>query len=166
MQRGIIFSFVVSFAFVAVASGFVITAYGAKKNGAKRAAVFANAIRKVAFAFLVSLVCEVVAATRPVVDGDKTCFVGDSVMHGGQCRELSGSSKTQGVRLFLAGASTLEDGGERPGLYPYASWGRELEFSMKAGNEVVNFAVSGHSTKSFEADGYWAKLMADVRRGD
>ena len=81
-------------------------------------------------------------------------------------REAVVTAKPQGVRLFLAGASTLEDGGQRPGLYPYASWGRELEFSMKTGNDVVNFAVSGHSTKSFEADGHWAKLIAEVRKDD
>ena len=65
--------------------------------------------------------------------------------------------------LFFAGDSTLDDHGFK---YPYRSWGRETEFSMKAGNAVVNFAQSGASTKSFLAGGRWAKLIAEVKSGD
>ena len=65
--------------------------------------------------------------------------------------------------LFFAGDSTLDDNGFR---HPYRSWGRETEFSMKAGNAVGNFAQSGASTKSFLADGRWARLIAAVKPGD
>ena len=65
--------------------------------------------------------------------------------------------------LFFAGDSTLDDNGFR---HPYRSWGRETEFSMKAGNAVGNFAQGGASTKSFLADGRWAKLIVAVKPGD
>ena len=65
--------------------------------------------------------------------------------------------------LFFAGDSTLDDNAFR---HPYRSWGRETEFSMKAGNAVRNFAWSGASTKSFLAGGRWAKLIAEVKAGD
>jgi len=65
--------------------------------------------------------------------------------------------------LFLAGDSTLDDQGF---TYPYRSWGREAEPYMEAGCSVANFARSGHSSRSFDEAGYWAKLVADVKPGD
>ena len=65
--------------------------------------------------------------------------------------------------LFFAGDSTLDDNGFRP---PYRSWGREVGALMTRGNVITNFARSGHSTKSFRADGHWAKLIAAARPGD
>ena len=65
--------------------------------------------------------------------------------------------------LFFAGDSTLDDNGFRP---PYRSWGREAGALMTPGNVISNFAQSGHSTKSFLADGHWAKLIAAVKPGE
>ena len=65
--------------------------------------------------------------------------------------------------LFFAGDSTLDDNGFR---HPYRSWGREVGFYMKSGNKVSNFARSGASTKSFKAEGIWARLIAEVEPGD
>ena len=70
-----------------------------------------------------------------------------------------------GPTLLLAGDSTLDDYGRRP-RPPYASWGTELEKSMKPGCKVNNFAKSGASTKSFIEAGYWAKLVAAIKPGD
>ena len=70
-----------------------------------------------------------------------------------------------GSTLLLAGDSTLDDYGRRP-RPPYASWGTELEKSMKSGCKVNNFAKSGASTKSFIEAGYWAKLVAAIKPGD
>ena len=70
-----------------------------------------------------------------------------------------------GPTLLLAGDSTLDDYGRKP-RPPYASWGTELEKSMKPGCKVDNYAKSGASTKSFIEAGYWAKLMAAVKPGD
>ena len=70
-----------------------------------------------------------------------------------------------GPTLLLAGDSTLDDYGRRP-RPPYASWGTELEKSMKPGCKVNNFAKSGASTKSFIEAGHWAKLIAAVKPGD
>lgn len=65
--------------------------------------------------------------------------------------------------LFFAGDSTLDDHGFKP---PYRSWGREAGALMTPGNVISNFAKSGASTKSFRADGHWAKLIAAVKPGD
>ena len=70
-----------------------------------------------------------------------------------------------GPTLLLAGDSTLDDYGRRP-RPPYASWGTELEKSMKPGCKVNNFAKSGASTKSFIEAGCWAKLVAAIKPGD
>lgn len=71
-------------------------------------------------------------------------------------------SKGWSSTLFLAGDSTLDDCLLKP---PYASWGRALEASMRPGNCVSNFAVSGTSTKSFGKT-YWKNLISKVRPGD
>ena len=65
--------------------------------------------------------------------------------------------------IFFAGDSTLDDNGFR---HPYRSWGREVGFFMKSGNDVRNFARSGASTKSFRESGQWSRLIADVKAGD
>jgi len=65
--------------------------------------------------------------------------------------------------IFFAGDSTLDDHQFR---HPYRSWGREVEFYLKSGNAVRNFAVSGASTRSFRDSGQWAKLIAQVKEGD
>ena len=70
-----------------------------------------------------------------------------------------------GPTLLLAGDSTLDDYGRKP-RPPYASWGTELEKSMKPGCKVDNYAKSGASTKSFIEAGHWARLIAAVKPGD
>ena len=66
--------------------------------------------------------------------------------------------------LYLAGDSTLDDYGFK--RHPRCSWGTCMEQFMRPGCYVANFAKSGHSTRSFEASGHWAKLMASVVSGD
>ena len=71
--------------------------------------------------------------------------------------------------LFFAGDSTLDDAGYSLGgkiRAPYYSWGTQLQKAMKAGCRVANYARSGDSTKSFDAAGLWAKLIAEVKPGD
>ena len=76
---------------------------------------------------------------------------------------IAASSTVLAATLHLAGDSTLDDCGFK---YPYRSWGREVETYLKSGNAIANLAKSGHSTKSFDASGYWAKLIAEVKSGD
>lgn len=70
-----------------------------------------------------------------------------------------------GPSFLLAGDSTLDDYGRKP-RPPYASWGTELEKSMKPGCRVDNYAKSGASTKSFIEAGYWTNLVAAIKPGD
>jgi len=82
---------------------------------------------------------------------------------------LSVVSLASAKTLFFAGDSTLDDAGLSLGgkmRYPYQSWGTTLRDSMKDGCTVANYARSGDSTKSFEKDGLWAKLVAGVKPGD
>lgn len=75
------------------------------------------------------------------------------------------ASATSAATFLLAGDSTLDDHGRKP-RPPYASWGTTLEKSMKPGCKVDNYAKSGRSTKSFIAEGHWAKLVAAIKPGD
>lgn len=68
--------------------------------------------------------------------------------------------------LHLAGSSQLDDHGRKVENYPYFSWGTELEKYMPSQHKVRNCAKSGHSTKSFRAEGHWQKLLAEVKPGD
>ncbi|MCQ2392164.1 MAG: GDSL-type esterase/lipase family protein [Kiritimatiellae bacterium] len=68
--------------------------------------------------------------------------------------------------LHFAGSSQLDDGGRKVKNYPYWSWGTELEKYMAPSNRVRNCARSGHSTKSFRADGHWKRLLDGVMPGD
>ena len=81
------------------------------------------------------------------------------------CVAMMSAVSEAGPTLLLAGDSTLDDYGRKP-RPPYASWGTELEKSMKPGCKVDNYAKSGASTKSFIEAGYWAKLIAAVKPGD
>lgn len=67
--------------------------------------------------------------------------------------------------LFFAGDSTLDDNGRKP-CPPYESWGTELEWMMRPGCQVRNFAKSGASSRSFRDSGLWARLMSEVQAGD
>jgi len=75
------------------------------------------------------------------------------------------ASAADAATFLLAGDSTLDDHGRKP-RPPYASWGTTLEKSMKPGCNVDNYAKGGRSTKSFIAEGHWAKLVAAIKPGD
>lgn len=66
--------------------------------------------------------------------------------------------------LFFAGDSTLDDhGGDES---TYASWGSNLRPFLADGVRIVNYAKCGRSTKSFVAEGWWGKILNEVRPGD
>lgn len=66
--------------------------------------------------------------------------------------------------LFLAGDSTLDEhGGDES---RYASWGSSLRKWLKPGMRIVNYAKSGRSTKSFRTEGWWDRILDEVRPGD
>lgn len=71
---------------------------------------------------------------------------------------------TEKVRILLAGDSTIS---QKPATdQPERGWGMLLPDMMAATAEVHNFALNGRSTKSFVAEGHWAKLLAHTRKGD
>jgi len=80
-----------------------------------------------------------------------------------------GRMTSEASTLFFAGDSTLDDAGyslEGTIREPYRSWGSELAQDLKAGHRIANYARSGASTKSFVKSGMWAKLIAEVKKGD
>ncbi len=68
-------------------------------------------------------------------------------------------------RLHLVGDSTLADK-PRDTPNPETGWGMPLRRFFKDSAQIVNHAINGRSTKSYIAEGTWAKVMADVHPGD
>ena len=68
--------------------------------------------------------------------------------------------------LFFAGDSTLDDHGLNPKKAAYGSWGTTLRANLADGMRIVNYAKSGRSTLSFRREGWWDKILNEVRPGD
>ncbi|HOT98061.1 MAG TPA: rhamnogalacturonan acetylesterase [bacterium] len=66
--------------------------------------------------------------------------------------------------LRLIGDSTMAD--KPVAETPERGWGQLFPQFYRADIQVVNYARNGRSTKSFIAEGLWAKVLADLRRGD
>lgn len=56
------------------------------------------------------------------------------------------------VKIVLVGDSTIN---------PEGGWGPGFRASFSNGIEVVNLAANGRSSKSFRAEGRWAKAIAE-----
>jgi len=67
-------------------------------------------------------------------------------------------------KLLLAGDSTLDN--HKGDESDYGSWGYLLRRYLKTGNQILDFAKSGYATRSFVADGYWDKLLAQTASND
>ncbi|AEE52229.1 glycosyl hydrolase family 28 protein [Haliscomenobacter hydrossis] len=68
------------------------------------------------------------------------------------------------LRIFLVGDSTMAN--KLPFDAPETGWGMILPQYFSEGVEVQNHAVNGRSTKSFRAEGRWAKILEQMRPGD
>lgn len=66
--------------------------------------------------------------------------------------------------IYLAGDSTVCD--YPPDQAPMTGWGQALKDFCKPGVKVVNLAAPGRSTKSFQAEGLWDKLLDSLQPGD
>ena len=67
--------------------------------------------------------------------------------------------------LHLIGDSTMADKEKTP-PNPETGWGQALPALLKESAHVVNYAMNGRSTKSFIAEGRWAKVVAALQSGD
>jgi len=67
--------------------------------------------------------------------------------------------------LFFAGDSTLDDHGLKE-QNTYGSWGTTLRADLAEGMRIVNYAKSGRSTLSFRREGWWDRILNEVRPGD
>ena len=67
-------------------------------------------------------------------------------------------------RIVIASDSTAAP--YESSRYPQMGWGMLLPCSLKPGVEVVNLARGGRSTKTFQEEGLWASLLANLRAGD
>ena len=78
--------------------------------------------------------------------------------------DLDQTLEASPATLFLAGDSTLDEhGGDES---KFASWGSSLRSCLKPGARIVNYAKSGRSTKSFRDEGWWDRILSEVRPGD
>lgn len=66
--------------------------------------------------------------------------------------------------IYLAGDSTVCD--YKKDKAPMTGWGQALKDFSKPGVKVVNLAVGGRSTKSFQTEGRWKKLVDALQPGD
>jgi rhamnogalacturonan acetylesterase len=63
--------------------------------------------------------------------------------------------------LFIVGDSTLKSDA------PLRGWGQELaQFFDPAKINVVNRAIGGRSSRTFQYEGRWDKVLADLKKGD
>jgi len=69
------------------------------------------------------------------------------------------------VTIFLAGDSTCAI--KAADRRPETGWGEMLQKHFDLAKvKVDNRALNGRSTKSFVDEGHWAKLLADLKKGD
>ena len=63
--------------------------------------------------------------------------------------------------LFIVGDSTLKSNA------PLRGWGQELgQFFDQTKLNVVNRAIGGRSSRTFQYEGRWDKLLAELKKGD
>lgn len=77
---------------------------------------------------------------------------------------MSVTAQARDVRVFVAGDSTASNYG--PEVAPRMGWGQALPAFFDKGVEVVNLAQSGRSSKSFIAEGWFAKIGERIGQGD
>jgi len=68
------------------------------------------------------------------------------------------------LRVFLIGDSTMAD--KIPVDFPETGWGMPFSKLFNEAVEVQNHAYNGRSTKSFRKEGRWAKVQAQLKKGD
>ena len=68
------------------------------------------------------------------------------------------------LRVFLIGDSTMAE--KLPADFPETGWGMPFSKLFNEAVEVQNHAYNGRSTKSFRREGRWAKVQAQLKKGD
>lgn len=88
------------------------------------------------------------------------------------------SAKNKPVRIFLAGDSTMAEkplfknawdsisGDSVPEAFLERGWGMLVHEFFNDQVQVVNIAQNGRSTNRFIREGWWAKLIGQVQKGD
>jgi lysophospholipase L1-like esterase len=67
-------------------------------------------------------------------------------------------------RVFLVGDSIVR--GYTPAQYPCGGWGQFMPNHFSKEVQVLNRAIGGRSSKSFIKEGYWKKVLKDLKKGD
>jgi DNA sulfur modification protein DndE len=80
------------------------------------------------------------------------------------CMPLFSSREKISLRLHLIGDSTMADKPVQD--TPERGWGQLFSLFFEPHIEVVNHAKNGKSTKSFIQEGLWAKVCAELKKGD
>ena len=66
--------------------------------------------------------------------------------------------------IYMAGDSTMMTYRGRD--IPQQGWGQRMQELVKDGVKVNNRSIGGRSTKNFKAEGRWANLIREVKKGD
>lgn len=77
---------------------------------------------------------------------------------------MSCSSQRPNYTIFLAGDSTMA--WKADNKRPETGWGMMLPNYLNDNVYVDNRAINGMSTYSFQAEGFWNKLIGEVKKGD
>ena len=76
----------------------------------------------------------------------------------------SAASLLAAADIYMAGDSTMQT--YRGNYAPQQGWGQRMQELVKDGVKVNNRSIGGRSTKSFKAEGRWASLIREVKKGD
>ncbi|MBP5306790.1 MAG: rhamnogalacturonan acetylesterase [Paludibacteraceae bacterium] len=74
------------------------------------------------------------------------------------------ATKQKGVRIFMAGDSTMADKEKR--AYPETGWGQVLPSYFDENTVIENHSRNGRSTRTFISEGRWDYMMQRVGKGD
>ncbi|PZX18620.1 lysophospholipase L1-like esterase [Breznakibacter xylanolyticus] len=72
--------------------------------------------------------------------------------------------KEKQVRILMSGDSTMQT--YRDTLNPQRGWGQVLPDFFDEQTHIINMAIGGRSTKTFQTEGRWQKLLDTLQAGD
>ena len=105
--------------------------------------------------YLLFLLISCIAATTAQVKDDARPVVDDSKAR------VDAAINPKLPTLFIVGDSTLNSNA------PLRGWGQELaQFFDLSKINVVNRAIGGRSSRTFQYEGRWDKILAELKKGD
>lgn len=80
------------------------------------------------------------------------------------CSGFVGKHEKKKVRIFMAGDSTMQTYKDMD--KPQRGWGQMLPDFFNDKTDIINMSIGGRSTKTFQTEGRWQKLVDSLQAGD